>query len=103
MKKLGAIALVLGFGLAACGGGDVATATKLKDKMCACTDQKCMDDAEKDAKDFGKSLADKYKSKDDAPKDLMEAYEGYQKCRRDLRHKLEDTAAPTPPPASATP
>jgi hypothetical protein len=92
MKKLGAIVLMLGsLGLGACGGNDmVSSANKLKDHMCACTDQKCMDDVEKERHD----MRDKFKGTDpkdvskDTIKALSEAEHGYRKCRRDLRDKL---------------
>ena len=66
----------------------------LKDKMCACTDQKCFDDVEAESKDFEKTLRDKYKKPEDAPKDLMEVAMAFKECRRDLRHKLHDGASP---------
>jgi len=95
MRKIGAAALVFGLlGIGGCGGsGDVATANKLRDRMCACQDQKCMDEVEKDGDAFSQSLRKKYKSKDDIGEDTMkaldESHHAYSKCRRALRDKLE--------------
>jgi hypothetical protein len=104
MKKMTAIALVLGLGgLVACGGGDSAKAKKLKDDMCECKDQKCVDDLEKQADEFSKSLKDKYKSKDDVPKDLMESYEGFKKCEMDVEMKISAGGGSASGSGSATP
>jgi len=92
MRKLGAIVLVLGsLGLGACGGNDMVSAgNKLRDHMCACKDQKCMDDVEKEQD----GLKEKFKGTDPSKisKDDMEALskarQEFMKCRRELREKL---------------
>ena len=107
MKKLGAIVLVLGsLGIGACGGNDmVSAANKLKDHMCACTDQKCMDGVEKEEDGF----KEKFKGTDpkdlskDTMKSLMESHQAYRKCRRDLRDKLAGGGAAGSGSGSATP
>jgi hypothetical protein len=94
MKKMITFAMVLGLGgLAACGGGDTGTMNKLKDRMCACTDQKCYDDVKKDEKDFEKTLESKYKDPKDAPKDLTDAYEAYEKCKDTARDKISSSGS----------
>jgi hypothetical protein len=105
MKTFTTFALALTLGLAACGGGgDVGTAKKLKDKMCACTDQKCYDDVQKESKAFEETIRGKYKSPDDLPKELIEVGMDFEKCKHDLRRKLRESASPdaTKPAGDAT-
>jgi hypothetical protein len=102
MKKLASISIWLL--VAACGGsGDMNTAKAIKDKMCSCTDQKCFDEAEQQLKDFDSKMRDKYKSKEDAPKDLVEVAGQIKKCRRELRDKLESGAGKADPGSAAAP
>ena len=78
-------------GGAAPGGADhpAATATALRDRMCACHDQGCLDAVEKDSNAFRDALRAKYAA---LPPDLMKAlgptHKAFVACRRALRAKL---------------
>src|ERR1700690_1146125 len=86
MKTIVSTVLTLGLiALAACGGGDKAKMTKLKDSMCACKDAACADGVMKDAEAFMKSLGDKYKDEKDVPKDLIAIGEDIDKCEKSAR------------------
>jgi hypothetical protein len=74
---------------AACGGGDKAKMQKMKDAMCECKTRDCVKKVEEDNKEWMMSLKDKYKSKDDVPKDMMDIGEEMDKCKRDARKAEE--------------
>lgn len=79
--------------LAACGGGDKAKLTKIKDDICACPDMACVKKVEADAEKFVDEMKKKYTKDSDIPKDLMEVGEELDKCEQKIRKAEEEKAA----------
>ena len=95
MKRISAalVGLAFCFGAAACGGGGGAgEMAKLKDEACACKDMACYDKVKDKWKEMEKGLEKKYPKKDDAPKDMQEAYKKNRKAMRECRSKLDKSA-----------
>lgn len=89
----------------ACGdSGLAADAQKLADEMCKCEDQACADKVMEKRSAFRKKAQEKYKKKEDVPKDLLEKMDKidkqYKECRNKLREKT--SGAEKAPAAPAT-
>jgi hypothetical protein len=91
MKRITAalVGLVFCLGVAACGGGESGEMSKLKDEACACKDMDCYDKVKGKWKDMEEKLEKKYPKKDDAPKDMQEAYKKNRKAMRKCREKID--------------
>ncbi len=96
------LVFVFGALLAACGGSAadeaMAKMKSTKDKICACKDLACAEKAEEDFEKWMKDNMKKLKGAD--PSDsFKKKFKEIERAGRECKDKLEEAAAPTPPPA----
>ena len=87
-----ALSLTIGCGKEGGGDGAGSPLDQLAEKACACADKKCLDDLEREAKEVVKAyeaeMKEKYKKKEDVPKEVMDAAQAAKKKARDCAEKI---------------